>query len=118
MGISNAGDTERLPLNTVNNTDILRIVYKRKKGSLLPASKRFRFGRAAKTVIADSGTRKTEVVHEIAPFVQKAVRELEQIIDAKGATVIQAKLIKEEVRRLHEEVASRLAYIDSLIDDM
>lgn len=118
MGISNPGEIERFSLNTVNNIDILRIVYKRKKGSLLPASKRFRFGRAAKTVIADSGTRKTEVVHEISPFVQKAVRELEQIIDAKGATVIQAKLIKEEVRRLHEEVASRLAYIDSLIDDM
>ena len=49
---------------------------------------------------------------------QKAVRELEQIIDAKGATVIQAKLIKEEVQRLNEEVTSRLASIDSLIDDM
>ncbi len=118
MGINNPGEIERFSLNTVNNTDIIRIVYKRKKGSLLPASKRFRFGRAAKTIIADSGTRKTEVVHEISPFVQKAVRELDKIIDAKGATVVQTQLIKEEVRRLHEEVASRLAYIESLLDDL
>ena len=118
MGINNPGEIERFSLNTVNNIDILRIVYKRKKGSLLPASKRFRFGRAAKTVIADSGTRKTEVVHEISPFVQKAVRELEQILDAKDSAVEHAKLVREEVRRLHEEVASRLAYIESLLDEM
>lgn len=118
MGINNPGEIERFSLNTVNHTDIIRIVYKRKKNSLLPASKRFRFGRAAKTIIADSGTRQTEVVHEISPFVLKAVKELEQIIDAKGTTVVQAKLIKEEVQRLHEEVVSRLAYIESLIDDM
>ncbi len=118
MGINNPGEIERFSLNTVNNIDILRVVYKRKKGSLLPASKRFRFGRAAKTVIADSGTRKTEVVHEISPFVQKAVRELEQILDAKDSAVEHAKLVREEVRRLHEEVASRLAYIESLLDEM
>lgn len=118
MGINNPGEIERFSLNTINNIDIIRIVYKRKKGSLLPASKRFRFGRAAKTIIADSGTRKTEVVHEISPFVQKAVRELEQILDAKESTVEHSKLIKEEVQRLHEEVASRLAYIESLIDEM
>lgn len=118
MGINNPGEIERFSLNTVNNTDILRIVYKRKKGSLLPASKRFRFGRATKTIITDSGTRKTEVVHEISPFVLKAVTELEQIIKSKGSTVVQAKLLKEEVQRLHEEVVSRLAYIESLIDDV
>ena len=118
MGINNPGEIERFSLNTINNIDIIRIVYKRKKGSLLPASKRFRFGRATKTVIADSGSRKTEVVHEISPFVQKAVAELEQIIDSRGLQVEHAKLIKEEVQRLHEEVASRLAYIESLIDKM
>lgn len=118
MGINNPGEIERFSLSTVNHTDILRIVYRRKKGSLLPASKRFRFGRAAKTIIADSGTRKTEVVHEISPFVQKAVGELEELLRNKGSSVAHAKLIKEEVQRLHEEVASRLAYIESLVDEL
>ena len=117
MGINHPEEIERFSLNTVDNIDILRIVYKRKKGSLLPASKRFRFGRAAKSVIADSGTRKTQLVYEISPVVEKAVRELEQLMQAKGSRVANAKLIKEEVRRLHEEVASRLAYIESLVED-
>ena len=74
MGINNPGEIERFSLNTINNIDIIRIVYTRKKGSLLPASKRFRFGRATKTVIADSGSRKTEVVHEISRSCKKQWR--------------------------------------------
>ena len=118
MGINNPGEIERFSLNTINNTDILRIVYKRKKGSLLPASKRFRFGRASRSVIADSGTRKTEIIHEISPFVQKAVAELEQLLAAKKKGKVQASLVKEELKRLHEEVASRTKYIESLLDEM
>ena len=118
MGINNPGEIERFSLNTINNTDILRIVYKRKKGSLLPASKRFRFGRASRSVIADSGTRKTEIIHEISPFVQKAVAELEQLLAAKKKGKVQASLVKEELKRLHEDVASRTKYIESLLDEM
>ena len=47
MGIPNPQDIDRYSLQTVNNTDILRIVFKTRKGSLLPASKRFRFPRTA-----------------------------------------------------------------------
>ena len=118
MGINNPGEIERFSLNTINNTDILRIVYKRKKGSLLPASKRFRFGRAARSVIADSGTRKTEIIHEISPFVQKAVAELEQLLAEKKKGKVQASVVREELKRLHEEVASRTKYIESLLDEM
>ncbi|MDH5355975.1 MAG: DUF3461 family protein [Gammaproteobacteria bacterium] len=118
MGINNPGEVERYSLNTVDNTDIIRIIYKRKKGSFLPASKRFEFGRSSKTIVADSGTMETEIVHEISPFVQKAIAELDKILDSKKSTIEHAKLVKEELRQLHQEMSSRLAYIDSLIDDM
>ena len=48
MGISDPEQIERYSLETNNNVDILRIIYKRKKGSLLHASKKFRFGRSKK----------------------------------------------------------------------
>ena len=118
MGINNPGEIERFSLNTITNTDILRIVYNRKKGSLLPASKRFRFGRAARSVIADSGTRKTEIIHEISTFVQKAVAELEQLLAEKKKGKVQASVVREELQRLNEEVASRTKYIESLLDEM
>jgi hypothetical protein len=118
MGINNPGEIERYSLSTTNNIDILRLVYKRQKGSFLPTSKRFEFGRAAKTVVADSGTRKTEIVHEISPFLRKAMGELDGIISAKKSTIEQAKLVKLELQRLHQDMASRLTYIESLIDEI
>ena len=118
MGINNPGEIERYSLNTTNNIDVLRIVYKRNKGSFLPTSKRFEFGRASKTVVADSGTQKTEIVHVISPFLQKAMKELDGIISAKRSNIEQAKLVKQELQRLHQDMASRLVYIESLIDEL
>ena len=118
MGINNPGEIERYSLNTTNNIDVLRIVYKRHKGSFLPTSKRFEFGRAIKTVIADSGTQKTATTHVISPFLQKAMKELDGIISAKKSTIEQAKLVKLELQRLHQDMASRLIYIESLIDEL
>jgi hypothetical protein len=118
MGINNPEQIERFSLTTSSQIDYLRIIYRRKKGSFLPASKRFEFGRASKTVVTDSGSRKTQVVYEISPFVQKAVEELEYIVNNKKSNIEHATIVKDELQRLHQEMTSRLAYIESLIDDM
>jgi hypothetical protein len=118
MGIINPGEIEHYSLSTTNNIDLLRIIYKRKKGSLLPTSKRFEFGRAAKTIMADSGTQTAEIVHDISPFLHKAISELDQLIDAKKSNIERAKLVKEEMQRLHQELSSSMSYIESLIDEM
>ncbi len=118
MGINNPGEIERYSLNTTNNVDILRIVYKRKKGSFLPTSKRFEFGRSRKNVVADSGSGKTEDLHVISPFLQNAINELDGIINAKKSDIEHAKLVKQELQHLHNDIGSRLAYIESLIDEM
>jgi len=118
MGINNPGEIERYSLNTTNNIDVLRIFYRRKKGSLLPTSKRFEFGRAKQSIVADSGTEKSELVHPISPFLQNAIKELDGIISTKKSNIEHAKLVKQELQDLHRDIASRLIYIDSLIDDM
>ena len=118
MGIANPGEIERYSLNTINHVDVLRIIYKRHKNSFLPTSKRFEFGRSSKTIMADSGTQTTDIVHDISPFLLKALHELDQLIDTKKSNVEHAKLVKEELQRLHQEMSSRLSYIESLIDDM
>ena len=118
MGVNNPEQIERFSLSTSNQTDFLRIIYRRKKGSFLPASKRFEFGRSSKTVVTDSGTQKTHIVHEISPFVQRAIAELEDILNSKKANIEHATIVKDELQRLHNEMTSRLNYIESLIDDM
>jgi len=118
MGINNPGEIERYSHSTTNHVDVLRVIDRRKKGSLLPTSKRFEFGRSEKTVMADSGTQTAEIVHDISPFLRKAVQELDKLIDAKMSNIEHAKLVKDEMRRLHQDLTSSMAYIESLIDEM
>jgi hypothetical protein len=118
MGIANPGQIDRYSLSTTNHIDSLRIFYKRKKGSLLPTSKRFEFGRSTRTVMADGGTQTTDIVHDISPFLQRALQELDKLIDAKKSSIGHAKVVKRELQRLHQEMSSQMSYIESLIDDM
>ncbi len=118
MGITDPEEIDRYSLQTINNIDILRIVYKRKKGSLLAASKRFRFGRAEKMQLEGSDHRGTQVYYEISPFVRKAMLELDQIVKGKRDRKHQLEIIREETQRLQDETTSRLAYIQSLMDEL
>ncbi len=60
--------------------DVLRVIYKRAKGSLLPHTRKYKFGRSLRTVIADGGTSRMEHTYEISPFLLKAVAELDDLI--------------------------------------
>ena len=118
MGVNSTDNIERYSLQTVRNVDILRIVYKRKKGSLLHTSKKFRFGRAERMVITDSGTQKTEVIHQISPFVIKVTDELRSIIKTKHSQSELKEIILDEIRRLEEDTNARTAYIKSLVEKL
>ncbi len=118
MGVNNPGEIEHYSLSTTNDIDVLKIIYKRKKGSLLPTSKRFEFGRSERTIMTDSGTQTAGIVRDISPFLQKAVQELDKFLDTKKSNIEHAKLVKDEMRRLHQELTSSMAYIESLIDKM
>ena len=118
MKVKRPDQIDRYSVQSVNNTDVLRIVYKRKKGSLLPESKRFRFPRIKKTSMADSGTRKMDIRWEVSPFLQKAVSELDKIISTKLSEKQRKVLIMDELRRLDEDMAHRTEYIRSLIEEL
>ena len=91
--------------------DVLRIIYKRAKGSWLPYSRKYNFGRASKTVVADGGTARLESSFEISPFLLKAVVELEKLVEKNKlektavpeSSELKADLLK-EVRELQELV--------------
>jgi hypothetical protein len=115
MGILNPQQIDKFAIYTVGNTDILRIVYDRKKGSLLPVSKRFKFDQAKKTVMVDSGTRQTETLFESQGAFREALSELEHLKAEKEQSQDLSSLIAEEIRLLEEDVALRSDYIRSLL---
>ncbi len=115
MGILNPQEIEKFSVYTLGNLDVLRIIYARKKGSLLPVSKNFKFPRVKQSVVVDSGTRQTEIIYESNLAFREALDELEDLKMEKSATTGLSELIAEEVRLLEEDMKLRIEYIKSLI---
>ena len=118
MGVDHPREIEKFAFYTVGNHDILRIVYDRKKGSLLPVSKRYKFPRVKQSVLVDSGTRQTETLFESSGAFREALTELEQVIRERKHGTDVAAMIREEFRMLQEDIALRTQYIESLLDKL
>ena len=118
MGIKNPRQIEKFAVYTVEHTDILQITYDRKKGSLLPVSRRYKFPQQKKSVLVDSGTRKTQVVYESVGAFREALHELEQLKIKREEGKGLAALIKEEIRLLDEDISLRLEYINKLLEKL
>ena len=103
---------------TVGKTDVLQIAYSRKKGSLLPIIRRYKFPQVKESVMVDSGTRKTEVLFKSTPAFREALHELEQLKIAKAEGLDLKAMIKDEIRLLQEDIALRTQYIDRLLDQL
>ncbi len=116
MGVKNPKQIARYAIYMSENTDILRIVYDRKKGSILPVSRKYRFPRLKKSTLVDSGTRQTDILYESSAEFRHAVAELDSLMDSRGSAVENQKLILEEVQALEEEVTARIHYIRTLIE--
>lgn len=117
MGIANPHDIIRYSVQAVNNLDILRIVYQRKKGSLLPDSKRFRFARGEKLTSGD-GIQNNRMVSEVSPILNDALLELSQLVKEERSREKRLEIIKDEIKRLEEDHHGRIAYIKSLVDGL
>lgn len=118
MGVNNPEQIEKFAIYTVGTTDVLQIVYDRKKGSLLPVIRRYKFPQVKESVLVDSGTRQTEVIYQSTPAFREAVHELEELKKARAAGDDLKAMLKEEIRLLQEDIALRAQYIDSLLDQL
>jgi len=116
MGIVNPNEISRYTLHQVGKVDHLRIIYRRKKNSVLPVSKRFKFGRSEKMVMVDSGTQKTEIVQEISPYLTKAIAELDQVLKSKRSRKVLVKDIEEEISRIKEEMSAHMEALRSMLE--
>ncbi|MBX2868686.1 MAG: DUF3461 family protein [Acidiferrobacterales bacterium] len=118
MGVKNPAEIARYQIFSSENSDVLRLIYNRKKGSFLPVSRKYRFPTIKKNVMVDSGTRKTELHFESSNEFRNAVTELDRLLKKKTSGAENKKLILEELRMMEEESALRLNYIRSIIDEM
>jgi hypothetical protein len=93
-------------------------VTDKKKGSILPVTRRYKFPQLKESVIVDSGTRKTEVLYKSTSAFREALHELEQLkLALEQGKDIKARL-REELRLLKEDMALHTEYIESMIDQL
>ena len=118
MGVKHPEEIEKFAIYTVGRTDILQITYDRKKGSLLPVSRRYKFPQIKKSVLVDSGTRQTETLFESSPAFREALHELEVLKAARETGEDLVAIIREEFRHLEEDISLRTQYINSLLDNL
>lgn len=80
MGVMRPQEISHYTLRQDARSDTLRIHYKRAKGSLLPVTRRYQFGRSIKTIVADGGTARFEDTYEISPHLLGAIDELDALV--------------------------------------
>ena len=115
MGILNPQEIEKFAIYSTDKLDVLRIIYARKKGSLLPVSKNYKFPRVKKSHLVDSGTRDTALIFESTEAFRSALHELEALKVDKSKGEDLAALILAEIQFLEEDIALRTEYIKSLV---
>jgi hypothetical protein len=115
MGILNPQEIEKFAIYSTDKLDVLRIIYARKKGSLLPVSKNYKFPRIKKSHLVDSGTRETAIIFESTEAFRSALHELEALKVDKSKGEDLAALILAEIQFLEEDIALRTEYIKSLV---
>ena len=119
MGIKRCNEITHYSLRQDGKSrDILKIYYKRKKGSVLPERKTFKFGRSAKMVADDTSKTGSKEIYEISPFLLKAVAELDQIVDEHQSDKDKVKLMIKRVEQLEKDVSFATHELKTLLSSL
>lgn len=103
---------------SAKDKDSLKVYYKRKKGSFLPHRKIFKFGRSAKMVADKNAKSGSKEVFEISPFLQKAVAELDSLVNKHHDDADLTKLLLRRVEQLEKEVMESTSEIRTIIKSL
>lgn len=118
MGIQNPDEISKYTLRQEGHGDVLKIYYKRKKGSFLPNSRKYKFGRSVKTIRSESGDQGYEDVYEISPFLQKALAELDSIVQHKHDVADTKQDIIEEMEHLERVMTHKMADLRAKLEKL
>ena len=91
MGVARFDEIARYSLlRSGPGTDVLKLHYARRKGSLLSVTRKYVFGRALRTTVADGGTCRLERAFEISPHLTNALAELDRLVGRDAARAARA----------------------------
>jgi len=115
MGVRHPDQIIKFTVSGLETVDYLRIVYRRRPGSLLPMSRKYKFPRVQKTRSLEPGTDKTATVMETEPALRAAIAELEALLNTNLQKQDVANSILAELQALEEDIAQRGECIRQLV---
>lgn len=115
MGVLHPEQISNFSVNSIAYTDVLRVVYRRPKGSVLPVTRTYKFPRVQKSVKIGNEAPKNKTVMESDPAFHAAVEELNALMKSKQRKQDVADAILEELRLLEEDIALRAEYVKELV---
>lgn len=118
MDISRAEEIRHYTLHQEGKRDVLKVFYKRKKGSFLPERKTFKFGRSAKMIATGDNNNPSREIHEISPFLLKAISELDSLLKSHDSVVDKKQHIIDRMEQIEQEIKSSHDEIRSLLNEL
>lgn len=108
MGISSFEDVSHFKVRREQQADVLKVYYRRTKGSLLPKSKKFTFVRPRSAVpLQYRDMQGWESFTDSSPRLQKAIEELSQLTQPKAPEPLDQK----------EQFLSDLNHLEKVMQD-
>lgn len=98
--------------------DVLKINYKRPKGSILPKRRRYEFKRIGKPM-PGSELRGTEAIrYEISPMLSQAAFEMDAILADSKRMVATKESLKAELDVMKAELTAHINHLSEMIDTL
>ncbi|MBT8106678.1 MAG: DUF3461 family protein [Gammaproteobacteria bacterium] len=116
MGVLHPKQITYFSVSSLDQTDYLRIVYERPRGSLLPTSRIYEFPRVQEGSDVQDGADAPGMVMVSSPAFREAVAELERILSVKESKQDLAETMLKQVRQLEEEVSMHTEYLKYLVE--
>lgn len=105
-------------VHVAKDVDVLRINYKRPKGSFLPKRRRYEFKRIGKPMPGNDLRGEDAIRYEISPILARATAELDTLLANNKKKTATKQSVKQELAELKSEMKSRIAHITAMIDTL
>lgn len=96
--------------------DVLKIDYRREKGSFLPKHRRYEFKRISRPMPGNDLKGKDAIRYDISPILSKAIAELDALLANNKQTKATKKSLQRELAELNSDVNERIKHLSKMID--
>ncbi len=98
--------------------DVLKINYKRPKGSFLPKRRRYEFKRIGKPMPGSDLRGVAAIRYEISPMLSQAAIEMDAILADSKRMVATKESLKAELDAMKAELTAHITHLSEMIDTL